>query len=62
MASIEDFAGKEEAFVAEWLTQQGLQKLIDVFKGMYCHFTLLLFLIGASCMYKYNFIVSIKLS
>jgi len=61
MASIEDFASKEEAFVVEWLTQQGLQKLMDVFKGMYCHFTLLLFLAGASCMYKYNFIVSIKL-
>ena len=58
MASIEDFAGEEEAFVAEWLTQQVNRR----FKGMYCHFTLLLFLTGASCtVYKYNFIVSIKL-
>ena len=38
MASIGDFVGKDEDFVdlvAEWLTQQGLQKLVDVFKGKY---------------------------
>lgn len=33
MASIGDFVGKDDDFVAEWLTQQGLQKLMDVFKG-----------------------------
>ena len=34
MACIEDFACKDDNFVVEWVTKQGLQKLIDVFKGM----------------------------
>ena len=31
--SLEDFVGKDENFVPKWLTQQGLQKSIDVLKG-----------------------------
>ena len=29
------FIGKEEAFVKDWLVHQGLEKLVDVFKGMF---------------------------
>ena len=28
-----DEIGKEEAFVEQWLVRQGLEKLVDVFKG-----------------------------
>ena len=27
------FIGKDEAFVKDWLVHQGLEKLVDVFKG-----------------------------
>ena len=29
------FIGKDEAFVKDWLVHQGLEKLVDVFKGMF---------------------------
>ena len=28
------FIGKDEAFVKDWLVQEGLEKLVDVFQGM----------------------------
>ena len=32
------FSGKDEAFVKQWLVRQGLEKLFDVFKGMFSQF------------------------
>ena len=32
------FIGKDEAFVKDWLVHQGLEKLVDVFKGMFSQF------------------------
>ena len=32
------FIGKDEAFVKDWLVQQGLEKLVDVFQGMFSQF------------------------
>ena len=32
------FIGKDEAFVKDWLIHQGLEKLVDVFKGMFSQF------------------------
>ena len=29
------FIGKDEAFVKDWLVHQGLEKLVDVFKGIF---------------------------
>ena len=29
------FIGKDEAFVKDWLVHQGLEKLVEVFKGMF---------------------------
>ena len=33
--SLEDFVGQDENFVPKWLTQQGLQKSIDVLKDIF---------------------------
>jgi len=33
-----EFIGKDEAFVEQWLVRQGLEKLEDVFKGMFSQF------------------------
>ena len=30
--------GKDEAFVKDWLVHQGLEKLVDVFQGMFSNF------------------------
>ena len=35
---MDEFKGKDEAFVADWLVPQGLEKLVDVFKGMFFQF------------------------
>ena len=32
---MEEFIGKDEAFVKDWLVRHGLEKLVDVFKGMF---------------------------
>ena len=37
-SAMEEFFGKEEAFVEDWLVRQGLHKLVDVFKGMFSQF------------------------
>ena len=39
MALFTDFISKNEEFVAEWLVQhKGLEKLVNIFKGMFVHF------------------------
>jgi len=30
-----EFIGKDEAFVEQWLVRQGLEKLADVFNGIF---------------------------
>jgi len=35
---MDEFIGKDEAFVEQWLVRQGLEKLADVFKGMFPQF------------------------
>ena len=37
-SAIDEFIGKDEAFVEQWLARQGLEKLVDVFKGMFMPF------------------------
>ena len=37
-SAMDEFIGKDEAFVEQWLVRQGLEKLVDVFKGMFCQF------------------------
>ena len=36
--NMEEFIGKDEAFVKDWLVRHGLEKLVDVFKGMFSRF------------------------
>ena len=33
-----EFVGKDEAFFKDWLVRHGLEKLVDVFKGMFSQF------------------------
>ena len=35
---MDEFIGKDEAFVKDWLVCQGLEKPVDVFKGMFSQF------------------------
>ena len=35
LGEMEEFKGREIAFVSDWLTKKGLQKLCSIFKGMY---------------------------
>jgi len=35
---MDEFIGKDEAFAEQWLVRQGLEKLVDVFKGMCSQF------------------------
>jgi len=39
---MEEFIGKDEAFVEDWLVRQGLDKLVDIFKGTISQFKILL--------------------
>jgi len=39
---MDEFIGKDEAFVEQWLLRQGLEKLVDVFKGMFSQFQIFL--------------------
>ena len=36
--NMEEFVGKDEAFVKDWLVRHGLEKLVDVFKSMFSQF------------------------
>jgi len=42
-SAMDEFIGKEEAFVEQWLVRQGLDKLADVFKGMFSQFQIFLY-------------------
>jgi len=35
---MDEFIGKDEPFVEQWLGRQGLEKLADVFKGIFSQF------------------------
>jgi len=35
---MDEFIGKDKVFVELWLVRQGLEKLVDVFKGMFSKF------------------------
>ena len=37
-SAMDELIGKDEAFVEQWLVRQGLEKLADVFKGMFSQF------------------------
>ena len=39
---MDEFIGKDEAFVEQWLIRQGLEKLVAVFKGMFPQFEIFL--------------------
>ena len=32
-----EFKSKDKAFVSEWLVENNLKKLVDVFEGIYIH-------------------------
>ena len=42
---MDEFSGKDEAIVEQWLVRQGLEKLVAVFKVMFCQFWLFLHLL-----------------
>ena len=35
---MDEFIGQDAAFVKDWLVRQGIEKLVDVFKGMFSQF------------------------
>ena len=35
LGEMEEFKGRDIAFVRDWLTKKGLQKLCSIFEGMY---------------------------
>jgi len=37
-SALDEIIGKDEAFVEQWLIRQGLEKLADVFKGMFSQY------------------------
>jgi len=41
-SATDEFIGKDEAFVEQWLVRQGLEKLADVFEGMFSQFQIFL--------------------
>ena len=41
-SAMEEFIGKDQAFVEDWLVHQGLEKLVEVFKGMFSQFLIFL--------------------
>ena len=44
-SAMNEFTGKDEAFVEQWLVCQGLEKLVGVFKGMFSQFWIFLHLL-----------------
>ena len=44
-SAMDEFSGKDEAFVEQCLVCQGLEKLVDVFKGMFSQFWIFLHLL-----------------
>ena len=41
-SAMDEFSGKDEAFVEHWLVRHGLEKLVDVFKRMFSQFWIFL--------------------
>lgn len=41
-SAMDEFLGKDEAFVEQWLLRQGVDKLVYVFKGMFSQFLIIL--------------------
>ena len=37
-SAMDEFIGKDEAFFEQWIVRQGLEKHVDVFKGMFSQF------------------------
>jgi len=35
---MENFRGQDKRFVEDWLIQQGMEKIVDAFKGMFSRF------------------------
>jgi len=52
--AMDEFSGKDEAFVQQWLVRQGLVKLVDVFKGMFSQFWIFLHLLEIFNVKKQN--------
>ena len=44
-SAVDDFIGKDEVFVEQWLVRQGLEELADVFKGMFSEFLIFLYFV-----------------
>ena len=42
---MDEFSGKDEAFVEQWLLRQELEKLVNVLKGMFSRFWIFLHLL-----------------
>jgi len=42
---MDEFSGKDEGFVEQWLVRQGLEKLVDVLKVMFSPFWIYLHLL-----------------
>jgi len=42
---MDEFIGKDEVFVEQWLVRQGLEELADVFKGMFSEFLIFLYFV-----------------
>jgi len=57
-SAMNEFSGKDEAFVEQWLVRQGLEKLVDVFKGVFSiwdiTFKIYLKYLMLKTKYKYN--------
>ena len=41
-SAMDEFSGKDEAFVEQWLVRHGQEKLVDVFKRMFSQFWIFL--------------------
>ena len=41
-SKLDEFIGKDAAFVKDWLVRRGLEKLVDVFKDKFSHFYIFL--------------------
>ena len=61
MAVIGDFAGKDVAFVCEWLDIHSLGKLADIFKGMMYTLKLLYLIKIFQTNYIFKFIFAYKM-
>ena len=42
---MEEFIGRDKVFDEDWLVSQGLDKLVDAFKGMFSEFSIFLYFV-----------------